>query len=122
MCDSCREQWGDEIYKGVEAFCEAWPDAEFGPGHIVLSDFNCEEPCIRWCLGLIAGELSRRGLPSVATHRDEERGINDLRNGALGQDPAFYASHDTEELQATATFLREWLLPRVQQLEGESSA
>jgi hypothetical protein len=56
MCEQCAEEWGDEIYSGVEEFLDEWPDAEFGPAHVVLSDFNMEGHHIAFCLDAIAAE------------------------------------------------------------------
>lgn len=117
MCEDCREDWGDEIYNGVEAFIREWPDAEFGPAHIVLSDMNCEEGHIRWCLGLIAGELRRRGRTVAIEHIDEQRGANDLQSGRILK-PDMYADSDEAELNATTAFLRDWLLPRTAAVES----
>lgn len=122
MCEHCVEEWGHEITRGVDDFLDEWPDAEFGPAHIVLSDFNCEPAFIRQCLGMISGELARRGATVPApSHPDELRGAQELQAGRLGQDPAFYSDCDASELAATARFLREWLLPRVEARLATSS-
>jgi len=39
-------------------FVDEWPDAEFGPAHIVLADYNLEDHHLRWCLGLCRAALS----------------------------------------------------------------
>ena len=114
MCDACRQRIGDDNYERIEAFLGEYPGAEYGPAHIVLSDFNCESNQIAWCLGLISGELARRGLPIPSpSTRSEMRGMTDLKNGALGGQPDFYKDCDLEELQATQQFLRDVLLPKM---------
>ena len=117
MCQDCRDVWGAEISDGVDAFLREWPDAEYGPAHVVLSDMNCEEHHIRWCLGLIAGEHRRRGVAFVLDHPDERRGADDLASGQLGSTD-FYADCAGPELQATAAFLSDWLLPRTSVVES----
>ncbi len=34
----------------IDRFLEEWPDAEYGPAHIVLSDCNLEDVHIDFCL------------------------------------------------------------------------
>lgn len=110
MCDDCRDMWGDEIYHAVKAFEVEWPDAEFGPAHIVLSDFNCEVHHIDWCAGLILGELRRRGVTTREPQNREREGVREIESGYAAN--GFYADVETEELIATEVFLREWLRPR----------
>jgi hypothetical protein len=43
----------------IVSFLRKWPDAEFGPAHIVLSDHNLGDEHIRWCLGVARAALSR---------------------------------------------------------------
>jgi hypothetical protein len=40
----------------IEAFLKEWPDAEYGPAHVVLSDKNLED---HWIDGCIAALESR---------------------------------------------------------------
>ena len=60
----------------VEAFLEKYPSAEFGPGHVVLSDHNWD--CIDYCLSEISkyeqGEGYLSDLPKddgLVCHNDE---------------------------------------------------
>jgi hypothetical protein len=108
MCELCRAEVGDEIYNGIEQFLRDWPDAEYGPAHIVLSDCNIGPDWhIRWCLGLIAAEQQRRGLRAENPYADvlDHQDITMFCEG-------FHADCDTNELAATEMFLRDWLLPR----------
>jgi len=34
----------------IDAFCARWLGAEFGPAHILLSDYNMEDDHIEFCL------------------------------------------------------------------------
>ena len=77
----------------IDAFLQQWPDAEFGPGHIVLSDANLEDENIDWCIGLIEAVFDR----SKAKAEDME----------LLESLDWYARCEREELVATAAFLRE---------------
>jgi len=47
------------VLASIHDFLQAWPDAEFGPAHIVLSDHNLEDEHVRWCLGLARAAISR---------------------------------------------------------------
>lgn len=47
MCDDCKE---DPWYADIKAFLEKFPDAEWGPAHVVFSDFNTDNPCVEYCL------------------------------------------------------------------------
>lgn len=55
-CDhtSC---WGDcwtpaeqAFIARIEEFLVEWPEAAYGPAHIVLDDYNIETENIQWCL------------------------------------------------------------------------
>lgn len=54
----------DDVVNCCCEFCEAFPDAEFGGAHVVVSDFNTETPNIAFCLR----ELAR----SIRTDRDRK--------------------------------------------------
>jgi hypothetical protein len=45
------------VYKAIEVFVAEWPNAEWGPGHIVLSDWNTDDDCIQSSLRRIASTL-----------------------------------------------------------------
>lgn len=36
----------------IDAFVAQWPDAAFGPAHIVLSDYNLDDHCLGYCTAL----------------------------------------------------------------------
>lgn len=109
MCQGCVHEGriSQEMFDGIEAFLARYPNAEYGPGHIVLADCNVEVEHIWWCLGLLELALTAhqqvnipmRYLPRLS-HEDHEM---------FGGD--YYASLPTEELVATYTFLQECLLP-----------
>jgi hypothetical protein len=73
----------------IDSFLEEWPDAEFGPGHIVLSDGNIGDSNLDWCLAILDAVLDGKPWPD-ATGR--------LRN--------CYVDDDPEEMLATREFLR----------------
>lgn len=75
LCSACRKENAYE--EKVRAFLEKYPMAEFGPGHIVLSDHNWDS--IDWCLNQI---------------REVREGVADYGDGIT-----------PEELDATETFL-----------------
>jgi len=72
----------------VDKFLDKWPDAEYGPGHIVLSDDNVENACIDWCLSLLDSLLDRTPWPETQLDRH------------------IYDDCDREELAATREFLK----------------
>ena len=37
----------------INRFTDLYPDSEFGPAHIVLSDYNIDDENIKWCLEFI---------------------------------------------------------------------
>lgn len=39
-----------EVLDTVQAVCRIWPNIEFGPGHVVLSDYNLGDGSITFCL------------------------------------------------------------------------
>ena len=46
----------------INALLKAYPQAEFGPAHSVVSDGNLEQAHIQYCLGLIDGiQMTRSG-------------------------------------------------------------
>lgn len=52
MCQGCvdRGELSQETFDKISAFLGVWPNAEFGPAHIVLGDDNIEDENIQWCL------------------------------------------------------------------------
>ena len=85
MCDECR---ANPFWPMVSAFLEEWPNAEYGPAHVVLSDFNTEQFDLTYCLGATETVcyLAKSGNLSL-----EEYG------------------HSVEELQATSDLLHHML-------------
>jgi hypothetical protein len=81
MCDIAR----------IDRFLDDYPDAEFGPAHIVLSDANLKDWHIDWCLSLLDSLLDGKPWP------EDVKSI----------DPSMYRNHLEEELRATQIFLRE---------------
>lgn len=76
------------IIKAIDAFTKEWPDAEWGPAHIVLSDFNLGDGHIKWCRELIEKALGNKVVDY---------------GGSLGV--IDYSEHEDEELIATDEFL-----------------
>jgi hypothetical protein len=72
----------DETIDKIDAFLDQWPDSEWGPAHIVLSDENVEDSDIQFCLA----------------------GIDNYRPGDCSKE------FPTEELAATKAFLESLLL------------
>ena len=52
MCQGCVDEGllSQSTYDKIETFLDKYPDAEFGPAHIVLSDCNLEDEYIKYCL------------------------------------------------------------------------
>ena len=52
MCQDCVEDGvlSQETFDKIEHFIELWPDSEFGPGHVALSDCNVRDVDINGCL------------------------------------------------------------------------
>ena len=52
MCQGCVDKGylSQSTYDAIEAFNEKWPQAEFGPAHIVLSDCNIENDHLASCM------------------------------------------------------------------------
>jgi len=84
-----------------DAFLEDWPNAAFGPGHIVLDDYNLDYTSIEWCRRLTVASLT--GDTQLISGEDVEM-LGELR---------FYEDHSRAELVATRIFLTGLLkLPR----------
>lgn len=52
MCQGCVAdgELTQATFDAIETFLERYPDAGFGPAHIVLSDCNVDNECIDRCL------------------------------------------------------------------------
>jgi len=52
MCQGCVGDGylSQETFDKIEAFLGVWPEAESGPGHVVLADDNVEDVFIQDCL------------------------------------------------------------------------
>ena len=55
----------DNVYELIRAFLAIWPNAEYGPAHIALSDQNLSDDNIRFC--------------HKAIHRCQESGVGDAQ-------------------------------------------
>lgn len=97
MCLGCVEDGliARRTFDAIEAFLRDWPDAEFGPAHIVLSDDNVEDGHIGWCLRLIDSTLSGTVDPSLVGDGDDLLGL--------------YVDTPRDELEATKHFLQSLL-------------
>jgi len=77
-----------ETYDNILAFCENWHAAEFGPGHILLSDCNVDDDDIQFCL-----KNARDALIPTAYYLDSP----------------WYEDREPREIEATIAFLEELL-------------
>lgn len=74
-----------------EPFLAEWPQAEFGPAHVNLSDANVDDADLDLTLAVLDSLLD--GAPWPAR---------------FGLTPAFYSDCDRDEMTATRAFLREY--------------
>lgn len=74
----------------IEAFLREWPDADSGPGHVVLSDANIEDDNIDWCIA-----LTEACLDDAKVRPEDREYVEQAR-----------LYHDRDELEATLAFLR----------------
>jgi hypothetical protein len=72
MCQGCVDEGrlSQEVYDKIEAFLEKYPDAEYGPAHIVLADDNLLDGHILWCIGLAKAAIYRD--PKYLVDPDED--------------------------------------------------
>lgn len=100
MCQGCVDKGylTQQTYDALEVFCDEWPDAEYGPAHVVLGDSNVDDGCVKTCLKMTRAALTRStdGLSA------DERALLD----ELGW---YQENHTAEELAATAAFLERLL-------------
>lgn len=75
----------------IDRFLEEWPNAEWGPSHVVLSDANVDDGPLDLALATLDSLIDGAQWPA--------------RNGLS---PQFYADCDRDELIATRLFLREY--------------
>lgn len=78
----------------IDDFRNKWPDAEFGPGHIVLSDGNIEDGHIDFCLAILDYLIDGKLSPDAPT----KEWMEDL----------YREEGDPEEWKATREFLTEF--------------
>ena len=90
MCQTCVDEGrlSQETYDKIEAFCEKWDSAEFGPAHILLSDCNVYDDDIQFCL-----KNARDALIPTDYYLDSP----------------WYEDHEPGETEATIAFLEELL-------------
>jgi hypothetical protein len=60
----------EEVKARIDAFCQEWPDVEYGPAHIVMSDYNLEDYWIDEIRPAVATEGADRMPPE---HRERSR-------------------------------------------------
>ena len=92
------DAWAQETLDKIDAFTERWPDSEYGPGHIAISDYNLLDSDIRSCLNWTRAALQRDDRATV----DPALVLNLDKLG-------WYDNHSVEELKATVAFLAELL-------------
>ena len=105
MCQTCVDEGrlSQETYDKIEAFCEKWSSAEFGPAHIVLSDCNVDDYFVAFCLRITKGALLHRmGL-------EMPEGIFSKSDRESLERHNWYQDYDQLELEATKTVLQELL-------------
>lgn len=83
----------------IAAFSHEWPNAAYGPAHVVLEDFNLSDETLNWCQDLVRSALEARNSLVYPTPfaREEDRLFLLSVN--------WYASHSEAELLATKLFL-----------------
>ena len=106
MCQTCvdEERLSQDTFDKIEAFCEKWPHAEFGPAHLVLGDDNVEDYYLCLCLRLAKASLGKKkaiGGVFCDIYRSSDIRMLDSCD--------WYENHDEDELQATIAFLEELL-------------
>jgi hypothetical protein len=105
------------VVESIKAFCAQWPYAEFGPAHVVLSDYNLADTYIRWCIGLCRAALSHDERDLIEPHRIDiviDPAFTTVHTTPGGDKPfmdkmQWYADVDRDELVATIVFLEELL-------------
>lgn len=87
-----------DLERKIEAFLQEWPDAEYGPAHIVLGDYNLGDGHLNWCIAIARAVLS--GKSEDLPHRGDLDFMEQLN---------WYRPVNREELEATISFLQELL-------------
>lgn len=77
-----------------EQFCERWPDASYGPAHVILDDYNFYPGMMLWCAKLCMATIMRN---SVGLEGEDKDYIEERRGD--------YEEHSVGELYATYEFL-----------------
>ena len=97
MCQNCVDEGrlSQATFNRIEAFCESWPDAAYGPGHIVLDDDNVYDSNLDWCMGIVEAQLS-----------GDMNHLNDVDQRFMDSMQDVYSTHSKDELNATLEFLR----------------
>jgi hypothetical protein len=73
MCDFAMTD--EQMQAIIIDFMAAWPDAEFGPAHIVIADENFDNGHLAWCDGIIYAVQEERkcgGRLLYPEHSDNE--------------------------------------------------
>lgn len=91
MCQGCVDigLLTQETLNFTEAFSALFPEAEFGPAHIVIGDDNVDDYNVDYCLERTKAALGRPGV-------DDDYASEMKR---------MYKDHDRAELEATLLFL-----------------
>lgn len=67
-----------EIIQRIDEFTEQYPDAEYGPAHIVLSDYNLTDDAIDFCLNLLDPANIEEALSDIS-YSPEEKELEETR-------------------------------------------
>lgn len=104
------DQWStfttwEEVQAVIDAFTDEYPRSHWGPGHIVIEDYNLYDEHIQWCITLIEIVLTHRSNGNLSTFSPREiKTVSDM--DWYEGDQGF----PTRELEATKLFLEHLLL------------
>ena len=107
MEDEINEDLESWIIDRINEHVFMWPDSAFGPGHIVLEDYNIGYGHIEWCLNLIYAVLLKRSLSRLESNYDIDILLKTCKrleqsDISMLETLNWYVGHDIEELAATA--------------------
>lgn len=89
--------------KSLEEFLADWPNARWGPAHIVLEDGNILDEDIDACMRLIEAILAKRRGKKLPKLTVQDKKLLDELNWYEGKD-----GNETAELVATLAYLKEY--------------
>lgn len=78
------------VIKMIDAFLEVWPQASFGPGHIVLDDWSLLDENIEMCINLAKAAVGKSDVPYYIEWAEEMEYLTD---------------HSADEINSTIAFL-----------------